>query len=506
MLLSVALALAAPDAAVVYLPEAPTTLDPLFAWSPVDQLVHSLVHERLFHPPPPARGGEPWSRLVAGWDQQGTEARLTLGRGHHWHDGHPVDAGDVCFTVDALVHPRTNAPSGPRARATLASCRVDPTDPLTAVLTLWGSHDARPALSVPIVPQHAYASPAVTGDPRVQAQPIGAGPYRFVGRSEAGLHLTAAWPGLPLHDLVLAPIGDPYVDALALIRSDAAATAWVPPLALPALRAAADIGLHPWDRLVAWSIALDTSAPPLDDGRVRQALDLLLDRQALRRRLAGGDDPSRDEQPWPFVTGPFAYGSPRASQGIDSPLRDVARARALLEQAGLTLDRHGQWQLPDGTPFALHLTVPTHHGVGPDGLASHLGWEGIDLTITAAGREEWVAGVWAGGHRGHADAVLLPRALHPDDDPSPWLHSRTEREGWANVFDFSDPEIDRLLALAREPGGDAAARQLHGRVADLRPHLFLFEERAWTAWRGPWRTWVPAPYDGWSRIDQWARD
>ena len=64
---------------------------------------------------------------------------------------------------------------------------------------------------------------------------------------------------------------------------------------------------------------------------------------------------------------------------------------------------------------------------------------------------------------------------------------------------------DALLAAYRADPSEASGRALHAHLVDTRWHLFLFEERAWTAWQGPWSAWVPAPYDGWSRIDRWRR-
>lgn len=495
------LALAAPDAPVVYLPEAPTSLDPLFGFTPTDRLVHSLLHRRLFTVGP---DGAWASELVASWSQEGTSARLELVRGQRWHDGAPIGAVDVCFTLDALLHGHTLSPLGPRTRAQVATCRVDPDAPRVAHLTLHDDREGREALAFPLAPAHAYASTAVSGDPRTQVHAIGAGPYRLEGRGPAGYHLVAHEPDLPFDALVLAPVDGAWVGAQAFARSDeAVATAWVPVGALPALREAPDRGLYPFDRWVAWSLALDLEAPPLDDPRVREALDLLIDREGLRRHLAGGDDPTRDEAPWPLVSGPYRVGSGRGSRGVPVPLRDPARAAALLEAAGFTLGADGRWLQPDGSPFTLRVVAPTGHGVSAPDLARALGLDGLGVQVERVQRPAWVASVLAGGQKGAADAALVPRELYPTDDPGPWFHRRTAHDGWANVFDIHDDAIDALVVAARTD--PEAARRLHGRLADQRSHLFLFEERQWTAWRGPFTTWMPAPYDGWSAIGRWRR-
>ena len=507
LLLSAALAAPA-EPAVVYLSAAPSTLDPLFGVTPSDRLVHGLLHDRLFHP---ARTGA-WSRLVDAWSVDGTEATITLVKGRSWHDGHPIDAGDVCFTLEALLQPRTPAPDGPRVRSNVSACRLAPDDPRTAVVTLWAPADEEEVaqvLAVPLAPQHAYHSSTITGDPRVQAQAIGAGPYRLQQRHADGvLELEATSGDLPFDRLVLAPGSTAYANAWSVAEHGAAATAWVPPAALSMVREAGDVGLYPFDRLVAWSVALNVHRPVLADPAARHGLDRLLDRQALRRAMSGGDDPGRDEHPWPLVSGPYGADSERLSRGIRPPTRDEQQAATWLEQAGWTQRDDGRWLSAEGEPVTLRIAVLRGHGFPPAAIGPALGWTGIEVELEVVGPQEWLASVWAGGHREHCDAVLLPRPLFPTDDPSPWFATRDERTGWGNVFDVSDPAIDDLLRRAADPtdpGSVEVARQLHGELADRRWHLFLFEERAWTAWRGPWSAWVPAPYDGWSRIDRWRR-
>lgn len=478
-------------------PTPPPRLDPLSPWGPSEQLLHSLVYDRIVHPSP-----DGWrSALVERLTQDGLQLTVQMQRGRRWHDGEPIAADDLCFTIQALLHPRSSSPLAPPTRARLADCTVHDDDPLAATLTLWTAAPAHEALAVPLLPAHLHDGTWVSGDPRPYAQvPVGCGPYRAEATTE-GWRLTAVGEA-PWRRLDWVAGATPQVGAMLLAEGAGVALPWVPPSARSALRNA-EVGLFPWDRRIAWALALDSARPPLDDPRVREAIDLLLDRRVLRRLIAGdltGPDPE-----WPMTSGPFAAGSPRENHAVPPTPRDPVRAAALLTEAGFSRGLDRTWRR-DGEPLELRIAVPEGLGFAPEGV--DLAWlgSGVVAEIVPIGRQAWASSVLAGGQTESTHAVLLPRALFPNDDPGAWVHGRTEREGWFNPYGVHDPVTDALVLQSRRPDGLQAARELHGRLAADRSLLFLFEERRWTAWRGPFRPWLPAPYDGWSRIEEWRLD
>ena len=88
----------------------PGTLNPLYAQSMVDFRSQELVFDRIyFHSPIDNRI---MSRVVEKGElaEGGKGYKLTLKPGLKWHDGKAVTSKDVCFTVNAMLDPKTPSP------------------------------------------------------------------------------------------------------------------------------------------------------------------------------------------------------------------------------------------------------------------------------------------------------------------------------------------------------------------------------------------------------------
>ncbi len=85
----------------------PTTLNPLYPTTMVDHRVHQLLFNHLI---------EKWSigyrnPLVQKYDklEDGKKFVVHLKEGVIWHDGEPFTPADICFTVSALLDPKTDS-------------------------------------------------------------------------------------------------------------------------------------------------------------------------------------------------------------------------------------------------------------------------------------------------------------------------------------------------------------------------------------------------------------
>ena len=131
----------------------------------------------------PLRYDENWNPvpyLAESWEisKDGLSVKLKLVKGATFHDGHPVTAEDVAFSVMAVkkYHPFKSmfAPVE----------KVDTPDPHTAIIRLTRPHPAillamSPAL-LPIIPKHIYGDGQDLKTHPANLAPIGSGPFRFV--------------------------------------------------------------------------------------------------------------------------------------------------------------------------------------------------------------------------------------------------------------------------------------------------------------------------------------
>ena len=106
-----AIALLAGNGPVSYFEEGlPSTLNPLFSQTMVDYRAQELVFDRLYYNS--AVNNELVSRLVERYEKVdgGKGVKLYLKSGVKWHDGQNFSADDICFTIDAMLDPRTSSP------------------------------------------------------------------------------------------------------------------------------------------------------------------------------------------------------------------------------------------------------------------------------------------------------------------------------------------------------------------------------------------------------------
>ena len=213
----------------------------------------------------------------------GLRTQFHLQPGLLWHDGTPITAADVVFSLNRLHRARNPRLDLTRVRSIVAEhaqsvviTLSEPFEPMLAQLS---------GLSAAIVPQHVHDIPRWGLDPAV-TKPIGSGPFRWDGwlrltrisgpeepAKQPAWELSAAvFPILPnLADRVAVVCrGRPslLVDgpSLALLRADT--TLVVEPAAPPGATPAA----------VLW---LNAARPPLNNAAIRQALAAAIDCNAL---------------------------------------------------------------------------------------------------------------------------------------------------------------------------------------------------------------------------------
>ncbi|MEQ1567263.1 MAG: ABC transporter substrate-binding protein [Myxococcota bacterium] len=456
-------ALAWAKAPEIVIARGPETLHPLYGWTAEDQLVASLVHERLFE----RDGRDGWrSDVVTDTRIEGTNVTLTLAS-VDWHDGRPLVAADVCATLDRIRSADRPTPFTPTAAAWVVSCVPDDRDPRRVHLTLAAPHPV-PAevLSFPLVPAHRPEW--VGAGPQSALEPIGLGPYS-VSRDALGWHLSGG-SRAPFKrlDLVVAP--DPVSE---VTSGRGVAAPFVAAADLPELRAHPELAIEVEPASSVWALMVNPSRGPLGDPRVRQALDLSIDRTALGAALLGRD-PELAAQPWVPVGGPELRPAT-----APVTLRDPEVAAALLTEAGLVRTDAG-WSFHD-QPVSLRVVTPL--GLGPDpaklqaALSQQL--DGFRVEVVPLSSTQWWFSLLAGAHAPVTDLALFPIDVR---DLGAVFHSRTPTSGLHNPFGWSDPAVDAALDQRNAAERQAAV----DRIVDAAPALFLWVANGRSAWMPPY--------------------
>ncbi len=259
---------------------------------------------------------------------------FTLRSGVTWHDGRPFTSDDVLFTFDEIVKP--NARSDKRLNLGPIDSYNAP-DPLTFVIHLSSPHSSltTPLADLGILPRHVFENGSFDDDAVFDSSPIGTGPFRFVSRDSVEMVCEANetyFRGAPrISRLVVRPItnDDERVDA---VLSGAIDIAQVTPNHVAMLSQNPSFEIHRFRTGVWRSMVMNVSRPILQDARVRHAISLGLDNDAL---IAGwsaltdpGDNLTKKYRSNGSQNG-MGYSNPELDeildQAVSEPDRDKAR-------------------------------------------------------------------------------------------------------------------------------------------------------------------------------------
>jgi len=304
----------------------PTALDPqkqslTAIWKAVEHIYNSLTRVE------PDLSIAP--ELAESWEvsEDGLTVTFKLRSGVKFHNGREVVADDVVYSYQRLVDPATGA----TAASTLDSMEsVAAPDASTVVLTL-KQPDASifanlASFAVSIIPKEVVEA---NGDLTQVA--VGTGPFTFkeyIPNTSVTLERNADYfeTGLPYLDgleLLIAP--DDTARTTALVSGTVDFIEYVPSKDVEMLQSDSSIALAGNAIMQIRMLGYNTRKEPFNNPKVRQAIDLVLDRTAIvEAALFGLGTPT-------VTLFPVGYW---AALEKDVPAPDVEAAKALMVEAG----------------------------------------------------------------------------------------------------------------------------------------------------------------------------
>ncbi|WP_095646859.1 ABC transporter substrate-binding protein [Pseudomonas indica] len=268
----------------------------------------------------------------------------------------------------------------------------------------------------------------------LNSRPIGTGPFVFARYAKDAQVRYKAHPdyflGKPAIDnLIFAITTDPNVRIQKVRARECQVALYPKPEDVPALRQDERLTVDEMEALLTTYVAINTQHKPLDDVRVRQAINLAIDKQALLASVFGPGAATPAVLPYP----PTLLGYNHAVR--DWP-HDPARAKALLKEAGV-----------DGLKVTMFIRNGTSITIPNPALAAQimqadLAKVGIEMTIRSL---EW--------------GELLKRAKNGEHD--------MVILGWAG--DNGDPDnfVGPNLSCAAAASGENHARWCNRQFEDL---------------------------------------
>lgn len=386
-----------------------------------------------------------------------------------WPDGSPVTAADVRATL-AEVLPRPWPLPGRDAFRQIQSI-TEPEAGLVRVIYRKAYSPALPAwTTLPILPAAWLAR---HGEDFDKASPPGAGAWQAGRREEARLWLEKR-PGhgdaAPMPRLQLLAATSLMQEQIGL-ATGSIDIAW--PTGTGRTLSRDGVGLKTLPSPARHQIMLvwHTTTPHLADTRVRHALGLALDREALRRAMPAGLGRAHDSF--------FPPGLWFSTSGAAAPA-DAGKALRMLAETGWLRDVEGRLRrgteemrlrlvIPDGNTDRLRLA---------QALAQQWQQIGARVEVVEVEAQSYLMELQAG----RFDAALVGGELAPGWDVLPFWHSGQSGDLGRNVSQTADPKLDLLLeALVSEFDAakvPARAAAVEARLRELQPAMPLFTDLA----------------------------
>ncbi|SKA38636.1 peptide/nickel transport system substrate-binding protein [Enhydrobacter aerosaccus] len=334
----------------VGLAEDPDVLDPTLARTYVGRIVFASICDKLFDIDEKLNI-VPQLALSHETSEDGKTVTIKLRPGVKFHDGEDFDAAAAKYSLERHL----NMKGSFRKPEISAIESVEVVDPLTIKLHLKAPFSPLLAqltdrAGMMVAPKAAEAA----GD-KFGLHPVCAGPYKFVERVQQDRIVVEKFAdywnkdNVFIDKITYLPIVDATV-RLANLRSGG--------LDLIERVLATDIKTVREDKKLTLSKAVSlgymgltiniANGPKADnplgkDARVRQALDLAIDREALNQVVFNGE----------FVPGNqwVSPQNPYYQQKFPVPKRDIAKAKALLKEAGVTTPLAIDFMVPNGVEY-----------------------------------------------------------------------------------------------------------------------------------------------------------
>jgi peptide/nickel transport system substrate-binding protein len=463
----------------------PRNLNPLFT-NPDAASVEQQVARLAFEPfvdldargrPIPALLERIPTTHNGGLSADGRTIRYELRRSVRWSDGVPVSAQDVLFTLRAITDPRNPVRSHEGYDLIDHAYAIGRHSVVFHLRHAWApavtSYFSYGFSSQFVLPAHVLRSQSPLATAAFNAAPsVGDGPFTFVSwRRGEGMRYRANpryWRGRPsVARLVVRSVPDPSTNLL-LLQSGELDWNLLAPVQVAIVRGDASLRFITVPTSVVAGLALNTSRAPLDDVRIRRALAMSVDREAISRKITLGLYP---------VTNVV---QPRFSWAFDASVRepayDPAQADRLLDQAGWPRSGDG-WRRRGGRALRLVYVqfVETMTGVRvATAVAAALRERGIDVAVKSVSNAQLFlpqTGVLASGN---FDLAYVPWTMGADPDDSWILRCGAP----SNYMRWCSAAVDRLereaLATTARAVRKRAYRQIAQIVADQVPILYLF--------------------------------
>lgn len=406
--------------------------------------------------------------LAESWtvSDEGKVYDFTLRRGVKFHHGREFNAEDVVFTLERFKESWVGS-------VVADLDKVETIDPYKVRLVF-----KRPAAHFlgSIAPRWCAIVPhdvvKEVGNEAFKLKPVGTGAYRFVEHVPAQRLVMERFDdyfetGRPLiQRLEWIPIQDDTTRVLQVTAGEIDLDLWTPLKSIPDLEAAQGVKVLGGATTRYEYAEFNHARAPFDNPKVRHAVALATDRQAIVDFvLSGRGEPTQGgpigPKGNPFHNGLTVYGAP-----------DIEQAKALMSEAGLAGGVTIQGVAAGGSRYAEVLEVLQQQ------------WAAIGVNININAIESGAARA----RRKEGDYDLFIEGWGTMIDPNDFIGEQFLRSGGLNLGKAGDEKLDELLLAGRTETDPAKRKVIYAEaekyiLTTAHSMVFLFRPFNFAAYR-----------------------
>jgi peptide/nickel transport system substrate-binding protein len=441
----------------------PDILDPSIGRTYVGRIVFSAVCDKLFDIDEKLNI-VPQLALSYQDSDDGKEMTIKLRPGVKFHDGEPLDAEAAKFSIERHM----NLPTSFRKSELASVDHVEVVDPLTIKLVL--KTPFAPLITQLTDRAGMMVSPKAAkeaGD-KFGLHPVCAGPYKFVERVAQDRMVFERFAdywnkdNIFIDRVVFLPIVDATVRLANLKSGGLDLIERVLATDIKDVRSDPRLVLSTAPELgysgLTINIANDKSKGALSQSeKVRQALDLSIDREALNQVVFNGEFTPGNQ--WVSPEHPYYQ------KAFPVQKRDVEKAKALLKEAGVSPPIAVDYMVPQGAEEQAVAQV----------IQSMAAEAGFDLKI----RVIEFATSFKQSQAGEFQIFQIPWSgrIDPDGNSHVFLHTKAPQ----NDGGYSNPEADRAMEDARLVGDPAQRKAIYEKMTRIvlndEPIIYIYHRK-----------------------------
>jgi peptide/nickel transport system substrate-binding protein len=432
----------------------PTTFDPSISTAFFDRQPYQNIYDKLVDSDP---SGKIVPMLAEKWSISDDKKTYTfnLRKGVKFHDGTDFNAEAVKFTFERNME----SASGRKSEMNVVN-KVTVADPYTVQVELkqpfapfLSSLTDRAGMIVSPDAVKKYGNDFAT-------HPVGTGPFIFK-ESIRGSSLVLDknpnyWKsGFPkLDKIVYKMFPDANVALVNLKSGEVDITTTFPTKEITNMKNDPKLAVINEAGQGFVGMHVNMTKPPFNKVELRQAFDILIDRNAIVNVILNGTGiPAHS----PFVPSHFAYGD-----SDKAPKPDVEKAKSLLKAAGV----------PDGFSFTLKYVQNSSNQQLVQMIQNMLKPAGITVNLEATDSAANTDNL----NKRNFEAILSTWSGRPDPDQNIYDYNRTG--GVLNRSTYNNAEVDKLLDEARLEVDEGKRKAIYDRAmekinVDL-PYIFLY--------------------------------